>query len=392
MPTRDPSSPFRPRHAAGTVLDLRGGVRLAFDGVRAALREVEATHQRLAQLQPPVRGLRPGRPDHGWPAVLYRTLHGTSDLVGGSLDLALASVQAWLQDPQRDRGPVGPRPARDAAVAALNALLGDHLHRTDNPLAVKPDLRVEGLRLSRVLLLVHDLGMSDLQWDQDGHDTGAALAAALGCTPVYARYNTGRPVWASARELAGMLEQRLAAWPVPVDGLSVVGHGLGGLVLRSALHQAVRSGMAWPSRLRQVVFLGTPHAGAQAGRALDLLTSGGLGPQAPLALARLSTRRSPGVTDFLQGRWLEEELVATPASPMPQPWPPGATAYAIAGAVGDGLSDGLVPVASALGRDLVSGHDLQLPESNRCIATGVDHLGLLRSLDVLQSMRQWMAA
>jgi hypothetical protein len=150
--------------------------------------------------------------------------------------------------------------------------------------------------------------------------------------------------------------------------------------------------MAWPALLQKLVFLGTPHAGAHAGRALDLLTSGGLGPQAPLLLARLSARRSDGIADFLRGAWLEDDLAPTPASPMPQPWPPGATVHAIAGSVGAGLDDGLVPVASALGRDLLAGQDLQLSDANRHIATGVDHLGLLRSPDVLQAMRQWMAA
>lgn len=395
MPPRDPSSPFRPRHAAGAVLDLRGGVRLAVDGVRAALREVEATHLRLAQLQPPVRGIRPGRPDHGWPAVVYRGLHGSADLVGGGVDLLLASVQAWLQDPQRDRGPAGPRPTRESVVAVLNAVLGDHLHRTDNPLAAQADLRVEGVRLPRALLLVHDLGMGDLQWNQDGHDTGAALAAALACTPVYARYNTGRHVWASARELASSLEQRFAGWPVPLERLAMVGHGLGGLVLRSAIHQAQRAGMAWPGLLREVVFLGTPLTGAHAGRAFGLLTAGGLGPHAPLALTRLALRRSDGMSDFLLGRWLEDDLPSMPAAanaPIAQAWPEAATAFAIAGSTGAGLDDGLVPVASALGRDLLPGQELPLAEPHRWVATGTDHLGLLRSTDVLATMRQWMAA
>ena len=390
MSTRDSSSTFRP-HAAGAVLDVRGGVRLAFDGLRAALREVEATHQRLAQLQPPVQGLRPGRPDRGWPAVVYRGLHGTTDLVGGSFDLVLASVQAWLQHPQPDSEPPSPRPTRDAAVAALNALFGDHLQRTDNPLAVRLTLRAEGVRRPRAVLLLHDLGMSDLHWERDGHDTGQALAAALDCTPIYLRYNTGRHAWTTGGELAAALEQQIAAWPVPLQGLAMVGHGLGGLVLRSALHQAVRADMAWPMLLQKVVFLGTPHAGAHPGRALDLLVAGGLGTQAPLALARLSSHSSEGITDFLLGRWLEQDQPGAPASPMPDPWPPGASAHAIAGSVGDGLDDGLVPVASALGRDLVQGHDLQLPEANRWIVAGVDHAGLLHSPDVLRTMRQWLA-
>lgn len=392
MPTRDPSSPFRPRHAASAVLDVRGGVRLAFDGLRAALRELEAAHHRLAELDPPVRGVQPGRPDRGWPAVVYRGLRGTTDLVGGSLDLALASVQAWLQDPHRDREPAGPRPAREAVVAALNALLGDHLQRTDNPLAVRLSVRADGVRLPHALVLVHDLGMSDLQWDQDGQGTGTALAAAAGATPVFVRYNTGRHVWATGHQLASALEQEIARWPVTLQGLSLVGHGMGGLVLRSALHQAVRSGMAWPAVLRRIVFLGTPHAGAHPGHAFDLLVSGGLGARAPLALARLSSRRSEGITDFLQGRWLEHDLAPAPASPMPDPWPPGASAYAVAGSVGSGADDGLVPVASALGRDPGLGQDLQLPEANRWVAAGVDHLGLLRSPEVLRTLRQWMAA
>ena len=82
----------------------------------------------------------------------------------------------------------------------------------------------------------------------------------------------------------------------------------------------------------------------------------------------------------------------TPASPMPDPWPPAASAYAIAGSIGNGSDDGLVPVSSALGRDPVSGQDLQLPEANRWVAVGADHLGLLRSPEVLRTLRQWMAA
>lgn len=392
MTSPDPTSSLRPRHAASTVLDLRGGVRLAFDGLRAALRAVEATHHRLAQLDPPVRGVEPGRPDRGWPAVVYRSLRGTTDLVGGGLDLVLASAQAWLQDPHRDLTPPGPRPTRQAVVAALNALLGDHLQRTDNPLAVKLSLRAEGVRLPRALVLVHDLGMSDLQWGQHGQDTGSALAASFGATPVFVRYNSGRHVWTTGHDLASALEQEIARWPARLDSVAVVGHGMGGLVLRSALHQAVRSGMAWPAVLRKIVFLGTPHAGAHPGHAFDLLVSGGLGARAPLALARLSSRRSEGIADFLLGRWLEHDLAPTPASPMPDPWPPGACAYAVAGSVGSGADDGLVPVASALGRDPVPGRDLQLPEANRWIASGVDHLGLLRHPDVLRTLRQWMAA
>ncbi|HZY16893.1 MAG TPA: alpha/beta hydrolase [Ramlibacter sp.] len=391
--TPPPESPAQqPHHAAGTVRDLRGGMRLAVDGVRGAIGLVEEVHERLAHITPPVRGFSPGRPGRGWPAFVYRSLRGTTDLVGGGLDLLLASVQASLQTPQRDRAPEAVRPTREALVAALNALAGDHLHRTDNPLAVALQLRLpRAPARPRVLVLVHDLGLNDLQWRQDGHDHGEALAAALDCTPVYVQYNTGRHVAASGRELAAELERRLGSWPVALQGLAMLGHGMGGLVLRSALDQAVRAGMGWPTQLQKLVFLGTPHLGARLGSGLDLLLRSGLGAQAMVApLVRLGRRRSDGIDDVLQGRYLDPD--AGLAAPLAPPWPPGCAVHAIAGVCGDGTGDGLVPLASALGRAESPAQDLQIPEDHRWIAQGVDHLGLLRSEAVLGTMRQWLSA
>src|SRR5690606_39107575 len=86
-------------------------------------------------------------------------------------------------------------PAREAMIAALNGVLGDHLAATGNPLAIGMCLRREGKALElerkalgeaipgasgRILLLVHGLCRNDLQWKRNGHDHGAALAADPG--------------------------------------------------------------------------------------------------------------------------------------------------------------------------------------------------------------------
>lgn len=381
------SSPFTlPRHGASAVRDLRGGVRLAVDGARAAIGRLERLHQQLAEVSPPVRGVQPGRPGSGLPHVVYRGLRGTTDLLGGATDLALATVQAAVQAPQHEDLLQGePLRSRAAVLAALNAVLGDHLHRTDNPLAIALELHQRGAAdLPLALVLVHDLGLGELQWDRHGHDHGQALAAALPCTPIYVAYNSGRHVWSSGRELAAELEQRLARWRVPLQGLLLLGHGLGGLVLRSALHQAVRSGLAWPVHLRKLVFLGTPLAGADLAR--WSLAQGRLGM--PAALARLG-RRSDGMADFEAGRFLEQDAPG-PAAPSLTSLPPGAQACAIAGRIGAGLGDGLVPEDSALGRTGAGGLDLD--EAHRWTAEGVDHLGLLTSEAVLQTMRGWLAS
>jgi hypothetical protein len=381
-----------PPQAADAVRDLRGGVRLLVDGLRHGLHRLEAGHERLASVEPPVRA-RIGRPGTGIGALVWRGLRGTTDLAGGAVDLTLASLQAWLLDPHRERMPAPPQPAREAAVALLNAVLGDHLHRTDNPLAVHLRLRRdEAVPVEpRVLLMAHDLGRSDLHWRQGTHDHGRALAQAFACTPVHVVYNSGRPVAATGRELATELEVLLAHWRLPLQGAVLLGHGMGGLVLRSALHQAQRAGMAWPAHVRRLVFLGTPHHGADA--SMDLLSRLGAGPLGGVPLGRLARRRSPGMRDFLDGRVLEEEtgVPQTPALQAAAGLPAGVPAYAIAGAIGDGRHDGIVPVESALGRHPDAGRGLPLAPEHRWVAQGVDHDGLLRSEAVLQKMRQWLS-
>ncbi len=381
--------------AAGAVRDLRGGVRLLVDGVRVGLDRMEQARQQLAKVDPPVGGPRWARPTGRAGRLLYWSLRGTADLLGGGLDLALASLQASLVEPPGRRGePAAPSASREAVVAALNAFAGDHLLRTDNPLAIATSLRMQGEAWRpRVLVLVHDIGLSDLHWQQGAHDHGLALAGAVGATPVYARYNSGRHVAAVARELSAELEAVLARWRVPLEGVALVAHGSGGLVVRSALLQASRRGLAWPGHVRHLVFLGTPHHGAPEAGHLPPLGALGLPRPVAGALGRLAQRRSEGWSDFVAGRLLDPDprtgdtaqhaFVGLPAQLL---------SHAIAGAVGDGLTDGLVPVDSALGRHPLPTHDLQLPAEHRFIAQGVDHLGLLASPAVFQAMRRWLSA
>jgi hypothetical protein len=195
-------------------------------------------------------------------------------------------------------------------------------------------------------------------------------------------YNTGRHVWSTARELGGQLETLLAGWREPLQGVALIGHGLGGLVVRSALHQALRSGRAWPAHVRQLVFLGTPHAGADtSGWRIDRMSA-----KRALAMAALARRRSDGLADFATGALLEHDP-RTGQALRPDPLPIGLAAYAVAGA-----ADPLVPVASALGHACDPARELALPESHRWTAAGADHLGLLASDLVLRQVRGWLAA
>jgi hypothetical protein len=385
------------------LADLRGSARLAVEGVQGVTGLVEAMHSRIARVPLPL-GVVADAPTTGITGLVYRSIGATTALVGKALDAAFAGAQVMLPtSPQEVPG--DDTASRDAVVAALNGVLGDHLERSGNPLAIPMALRLRPADAApgpRVLLLVHGLCMTDHQWTRDGHDHGQALAKSLGLTPVYARYNTGRHIGSNGAELAAALEQLLKDWPVAVESLAIIGHSMGGLVARSAVQQATQAGMAWTAKLRQLVFLGSPHHGAPLERGGNWLHRGlGISPYvAPFT--RLSGLRSSGITDLRHGSLDEKDADAGRFTQRDTrgvtALPRGVACYAIAGTLGQGdgadewLGDGLVPLASALGRHAKSTRDLHIPASRQWIARGVNHLDLLASDAVYRRLRRWLGA
>jgi hypothetical protein len=385
------------------LADLRGGVRLAVDGIGGVTQIVEAMHGRIARGAPPL-GTSPESPTRGLTGFVYRSVRGTTSLVGKGLDAALAAAQALAPPDAAESAPEDSF-AREAWVAALNGVLGDHLERSGNPLATPMTLQRRGANADaptpHVLVLVHGLCMNDLQWTRSGHDHGQSLAEALGFTPVYARYNSGRHISTNALELASQLEALLQSWPVPVQSLAIIGHSMGGLVARSAVHQAAQAGMQWPSRLRKLAFLGSPHHGAPLERGGNWLHRGlGISPYAA-PFTRLSGLRSEGITDLRHGNLLEADWTQGRFSHRDQradvPLPQGVGCYAVAATLGksegsgEWLGDGLVPVDSALGRHARPTRELRIPPSHQYVARGVHHLDLLADAGVYRHLRRWLA-
>jgi hypothetical protein len=294
----------------------------------------------------------------------------------------------------------------------LNGVAGDQLEATRNPLAIPMTLRIAARDPSgvkpgpRILVLVHGLCRNDRQWTRRGHDHGAALARDAGYTPVLVRYNSGLHVSENGRTLSARLESLVAGWPGAVEELSILAHSMGGLVARSALHQAQAAGHVWPRVLRSIVFLATPHLGApleRGGHALNRLL--GSSPYtAPFA--RLGHLRSAGITDLRHGSLLEEDwrgrdrFGPSPARPRHVPLPRGVRCSAIAATLGRGrgnlsdalLGDGVVPLASALGRDDDPGRALAFPDERVFVARGTGHLDLLGSREVYERVRAFLRA
>ncbi len=359
--------------------DLRGAARLAADATAGLADLVEAMHERIARL--PGSGAALDGRTGGISGVVYKTIRGVTRVAGGSVDALLGLIAPAL-------GRYGGGAERDAIVAALNGVLGDHLAASGNPLAQAMELRGRtspGPAGPHVLVLLHGLCMNDRQWLRNGHDHGAALARDLGWTPLYLRYNSGLPIAANGREFAQQLEARLAAWPVPLQRLAIVGHSMGGLVARSAVDAAVRAGMAWPKQLGDLVCLGTPHHGApleRAGHWIDTVL--GATPYAA-PFARLGRIRSAGITDLRHGLAL--------------PLPEGVRCCAAAaclGAPGGALKeklvgDGLVPLDSALGRHADPARTLAFAPDRQWVGYGMGHLDLLSRAEVYAQLKAWLS-
>ena len=384
-----------PRRRATLIDDVRGGVRLMADGVQGVTHIAEGLHERIATLAPPL-GTRPERRARGIAGFVYGAVRGSAGLAARGCELALSAVQPLLA--ASEAGEAG-SPARDAVVSALNGVVGGHLERTGNPLAIRMQLLPAGPPAPRVLLMLHGLCMNEHQWLRAGHDHGRALAGASGACPVYVRYNTGRHVAANGLELAQQLEQWLAG-DSAVTALDILAHSMGGLVARSAVHQARQAGMAWPARLQRMVFLGTPHHGAPLERGGNWLHRG-LGVSPYLApFTRLSGLRSEGITDLRHGNLLAGDAsagrFAGPDTRALVPLPEGVACHAVAGAIGKGrvadasLGDGLVTVASALGHHADPARRLAFARGHTCTARGVHHLDLLADAAVYETLRGWL--
>ena len=400
-----------PRRLPLRTSDLRGAARLATDATAGLTDLVEAMHERIARLP----GRRAPLDGHagGISGLVYKTVRGITRAVGGSVDGLLGLLAPALS-------PDGTYPEREAVVAALNGVLGDHLAATANPLATTMAFRRDGRALvleesalaaslpnagRRLLVLVHGLCMSDLQWSRGGHDHGAALAQDLGFTPLYLHYNSGLHISVNGRALAHQLELLLDRWPQPIERVVLLAHSMGGLVARSALHHAAQAGHHWPTRLDDLVFLGTPHHGApleRAGHWVDLVL-GATSYAAPFA--RMTQVRSAGITDLRHGNLVDEDWAGRDRFERGTdrrqhlPLPGKLRCYAVAASTGKQsgdlkdrlLGDGLVPLDSALGRHPDSKRTLAFADGRQWVAQGMNHMELLSRTEVYAQLRQWLA-
>ena len=243
---------------------------------------------------------------------------------------AASAVKNW--NGGADHRPLSASRSGRQALSVLNALIGDLLEEHGSDLAIEMSVRhaghdvatsVEELRAAypdatgKVAVFLHGLAENEESWlrgssRHDGGDAlpfGARLHADLGITPVDVRYNTGLHVSENGSKLDLLLEQLIAAWPVELRELSLIGHSMGGLVARSAYAAATaaKPGRRWPALTTRVVTLGTPHTGAPLEKAARLASWALQKVPEAEPLADILDTRSSGIRDLRHGYLLGDE-------------------------------------------------------------------------------------
>jgi pimeloyl-ACP methyl ester carboxylesterase len=239
---------------------------------------------------------------------------------------------------------------RDDALAVVNGFFGDRLDDQGSPLAIPMTLRsrTDALTLDRdslaeafpqatgrICLFVHGLMSNESIWEFPGDPQttyGSLLARDHGVTPIYLRYNTGRHISVNGRELAGLLHRLVSAWPVPVHDISLIGHSMGGLVIRSSCHYAsatrpwrsvISLRRSWISKTRRVVLIGVPNTGAPLEVFVNR-TSAALW-SLPIPATRLVgmglDTRSAGIRDLRFGAITDEEWLEQDPGALHRPVP-----------------------------------------------------------------------
>jgi pimeloyl-ACP methyl ester carboxylesterase len=368
---------------------------------------------------------KPARPirlmHNGIAAVAY----GSTRLGVKYLPPAAGLLAGTMSDPAAESAHDVPRGR--FVIGAINGFWGDRIVRTQPALAPQMRMRLHGGPLRRVpanlvadaeasgtatgriVVFIHGLCETDLCWSfaaekRWGDRTctyGSRLRDDDGWTPIYLNFNTGVRVSANGCELAEMMEEVVQGWPVRVSEIALVGHSLGGLVARSAAHQANAAEHQWLGPLRHIVGLGSPHLGAPLERFANWGTHRLNRLPETRPFATWLNRRSVGIKDMRYGALLEEDWLGFDADELltdrctPAVLLPG-VAYSVASATlsrephGLFAHDLLVQHGSAHGigkvRSIPFDHERTFHLGGR-----KHHFDLLADQRVYDQLRKWLA-
>jgi pimeloyl-ACP methyl ester carboxylesterase len=230
---------------------------------------------------------------------------------------------------------------------------------------------------------------------------GERLSRELGMTAVDLRYNSGLRISENGRRLSELMASLVDTWPARIRRLVLVGHSMGGLIIRAACHHATLGRASWTARLADCVYLGSPHDGATLERSTNSVAWALGSLPETRALAGALRWRSVGIKDLRHGVICEDDWRDRDPDARERfertaiPLLGGVRHHAVAATLGEKsrgasarvLGDLLVPFASATG---AGRRPLGFERARVRHIPNCDHIGLLCHPDVSDQLVDWL--
>ncbi len=342
-------------------------------------------------------------------------------------------------------------------LPVLNGALGDQLAARYDARAIRmsfrrggQDVAVADLRLSephqKTVVFVHGLMGDEHIWQTGFQDVpgsrryGPRLAEEAHVRALYLRFNSGLHLSENGRELSRLLTELVETYPDSVGALVLVGHSMGGLIIRSAGYygselkmkneklkiedeangttepdakplisnsQFLINEAPWLAHLRSVFLLGTPNDGSwleqNSHLTARLLHRINLFPTR--FLSKALNQRSNGIKDLRYSILVDEDWQDAHADDLTPPRTavpplPGVQYHILMGAwlhtsrpsaLREYFGDGLVGQGSARGH-ATFGDEASLPVGanvRTAVFSRQHHGGLLTHPEVFQYLKQW---
>jgi pimeloyl-ACP methyl ester carboxylesterase len=311
-------------------------------------------------------------------------------------------------------------------ISALNGVLGESFDRSNSPLAVQMGFYHQNRRLelcdeqlenlfpapsSKIAIFVHGLASHEQLWAYPKDietptsrlSYGSLLLRDFDYTPLYLRFNSGLRISKNGRSLSALMEDLLKAYPVDVEQIVLVGHSLGGLLIRSACHYGNESSSEWTSKVAKIFYLGSPHLGTPwedwaKGSFPNMSAS-----EHPLAhkLGQVYKSRGAAIKDLRYPHLIDEDWQGDQTTAATSiPWLESVGHHFIGGTLTKDVAhpfsrvvgDGLVHLNSAHGHTNV---DKEKPEpasieKYSAAIPGINHLSLVHAPQVYTHIKRWM--
>ncbi len=307
-------------------------------------------------------------------------------------------------------------------VSILNGVVGDKLEEKVNSISLKMQFYKNGKPIvltkddikkihpkpsSKVCILVHGLASDEMMWNfpQKKENYGTLLQKDLGYTPFYLRYNSGLHISENGKNLSMLIHTLVKNYPTTIKELVLIGHSMGGLVIRSACHYGDKQNVTWIYKIRKIIFLGSPHLGAPLEKFGNVVTN--VLDKIPNPFTKIAKNiinlRSAGIKDLRYGYLIDEDWKGKDPDALLTnsknlvPLQEGVKYYIISGTVTENpesifatwFGDAMVRKPSTLGKSNNEKFNLPIPEENHKEFVGIAHIALMHEPKIYDQIKEW---